>query len=152
MPREFKTTEEAVKEGYVQDVTGEWLRTTPEVMDAKKKFLQRDWSNEFGYSPEQIQTKPEFYIKKGSQKIGPADIVVFRDAKNKIQENIWIIVETKRKERSDGIEQLKTYLGPCKGAKWGVWFNGKDIAYLEVLDTPPYFREISKIPKAGEKI
>lgn len=149
MPKEYKTTEEAVKEGYVQDVTGEWLRATPEVMDAKKVFADR-LVNEFGYSPEEIQTKPEFYIKKGSQKIGPADIVVFRDAKNKIQENIWIIVETKRKERSDGIEQLKTYLSPCKGAKWGVWFNGKDIAYLEVLDTPPYFREISKIPKAGE--
>jgi len=149
MPREFKPTEEVTKEGYVQDVTGEWLRATPEVMDAKKVFADR-LVNEFGYTPEQIQTKPEFYIKKGSQRIGPADIVVFRDAKNKIQENIWIIVETKRKERSDGIEQLKTYLSPCKGAKWGVWFNGKDIAYLEVLDTPPYFREISKIPKAGE--
>ena len=149
MPREFKPTEEVTKEGYVRDVTGEWLRATPEVMDAKKVFADR-LVYEFGYSPEQLQTKPEFYIKKGSQKIGPADIVVFRDAKNKIQENIWIIVETKRKERSDGIEQLKTYLSPCKGAKWGVWFNGKDIAYLEVLDTPPYFREIAKIPKAGE--
>ncbi len=41
MPREFKTTEEAVKEGYVQDVTGEWLRATPEVMDAKKSFAER---------------------------------------------------------------------------------------------------------------
>jgi len=149
MPREIKPTEEATKEGYVQDVTGEWLRATPEVMDAKKVFADR-LVNEFGYTPEQLQTKPEFYIKKGSQRIGPADIVVFRDAKNKIQENIWIIVETKRKERSDGIDQLKTYLSPCKGAKWGVWFNGKDIAYLEVLDIPPYFREISKIPKAGE--
>lgn len=86
MPKEYKPTEEAVKEGYVRDVTGEWLRTTPEVMDAKKVFADR-LVNEFGYSPEQIQTKPEFYIKKGSQKIGPADIVVFRDAKNKIQKN-----------------------------------------------------------------
>jgi type I restriction enzyme M protein len=146
MAREFKTTEEATKEGYVKDVTGEWLRATPEVLDAKIVFADR-LVNEFGYTPEQIQTKPEFYIKKGSQKIGPADIVVFRDAKDKIQENIWIIVETKRKERSDGIDQLKTYLSPCKGAKWGVWFNGKDIAYLEVLDTPPYFREIYEVLK-----
>jgi hypothetical protein len=132
MSREFKITEEATKEGYVKDVTGDWLRATPEVLDAKIVFADRlvnefGYSpeqlqtkpefyidakivfadrlvNEFGYSPEQLQTKPEFYIKKGSQKIGPADIVVFRDAKDKIQENIWIIVETKRKERSDGID------------------------------------------------
>ncbi len=55
MPREYKPTEEATKEGYVQDITGEWLRATPEVMDAKKVFADR-LVNEFGYSLGQIQT------------------------------------------------------------------------------------------------
>jgi len=103
---------------------------------------------EYEYPKEWIKT--EFEIQKGSKRIAPADIVVFRDGKSKDQENIWIIVETKRKERSDGIEQLKTYLSPCKGAKFGIWFNGQDIAYLEVLDYPPYFRDVLKIPKCGE--
>ncbi len=76
---------------------------------------------EYEYPKKWIKT--EFEIQKGSKRIGPADIVVFRDGKSKNQENIWIIIETKRRERSDGIEQLKTYLSPCKGAKFGIQFD-----------------------------
>lgn len=39
--------------------------------------------------------------------------------KAKNQENIWIIVETKHKEHSDGIEQLKSYFALCLNAKFG---------------------------------
>jgi len=60
-------------------------------------------------------------------------------------------VETKRKERRDGIDQLKSYLSPTN-AEFGVWFNGKDIVYLQHLKKAPFFREIPDIPKEGETL
>lgn len=146
--KEYKPTEELErKEGYVEDfLTNRFIRLTPE--EQVRQIMLMRLVQEYEYPKELIKT--EFEIQKGSKRIGRADIVVFRDGKSKDQENIWIIVETKRKERSDGIEQLKTYLSPCKGAKFGIWFNGQDISYLEVLDRPPFFREVLKIPKCDE--
>jgi type I restriction enzyme M protein len=146
--KEYKPTEELeAKEGYVKDfLTNRLIRLRPE--EQVRQIMLMRLVQEYEYPKEWIKT--EFEIQKGSKRIGPSDIVVFRDGKSKDQENIWIIIETKRKERSDGIEQLKTYLSPCKGAKFGIWFNGNDIAYLEVLDHAPYFREVLKIPKCGE--
>jgi len=136
------------KKGYIKDfVTNAWIKATPENKEAKVVFEER-LVKEYGYSKEQIQ--PEFGIKKGSKFIGPADIVVFRDEKHKQQEDIYIIVECKRKERTDGIEQLKSYLAPTQ-AKYGVWFNGDDIAYIKHLDKHPYYQEVLHLPRKGEK-
>ena len=125
--KEYKATEEIeLREGYIRDfLTNKWIRLTPE--EQVRQIMLMRLVQEYEYPKE--WTKTEFEIQKGSKRIGPADIVVFRDGKNKDQEHIWIIVETKRKERSDGIEQLKTYLSPCKGAKFGVWFNGSNICF-----------------------
>lgn len=75
--------------------------------------------------------------------------MIFKNDKDFTQHNIWIIIEVKRKERSDGIEQLKSYLAPCKGAKYGFWFNGVNSSYLQVKDESPYFRETLGIPRYG---
>ena len=73
--KEYKPTEELeAKEGYVKDpVSGRLVKITPERVEAKIIFAHRLLS-EYGYSKEQIQTFPEFYIQKGSTKIGPADM------------------------------------------------------------------------------
>jgi len=126
-----------IQNGKIKDfLTGQWIRHTPE--EEVRQIMMMRLVSEYEYSKNQIAK--EFMIQKGSKRIGPADIVVFCDEKRKDQENIRIIIETKRKNRSDGIEQLKTYLSPCRGAKFGVWFNGTDIAYLEVLDHPPFVK------------
>ena len=136
------------KKGYIKDfITNAWIKATPENKEAKVVFEER-LVKEYGYSKEQIQ--PEFGVKKGSKFIGPADIVVFRDEKHKQQEDIYIIVECKRKERTDGMEQLKSYLAPTQ-AKYGVWFNGSEIAYIQHLDKAPYYQEVLHLPRKGEK-
>lgn len=145
---EMKTSPVEGKVGYIRDfITNVWIKATPENREAKVIFEER-LVKEYGYSKEQIQ--PEFNIQKGSKTIGPADIVVFRDDKHRQQEDIYIIIECKRKERTDGIEQLKSYLAPTQ-AKYGVWFNGSEIAYLQHLDKPPYYQEVLHLPRKGEK-
>jgi len=137
---------------YVTDpVTGQEVRATPERVEAKLIFAER-LLNEYGYSKDQIQTFPEFYIQKGSTKIGPADIVVFKDSK-KTFDNIYLIIETKRKDKKDGIKQLKSYIDPTP-AEGGVWFNGTEIAYFRVIRKPPSYTpeliEWRNIPKKGQ--
>jgi len=151
--KEYKPTEELeAKEGYVKDpVSGRLVKITPERVEAKIVFAQRLLS-EYGYSKEQIQTFPEFYIQKGSTKIGPADIVVFKDDK-KTFDNIYLIVETKRKDKKDGLKQLKSYIDPTP-AEGGVWFNGNEIAYCRAIRKPPSYTpelvEWRNIPKKGQ--
>lgn len=135
------------KKGYVRDfITGQWLKNKPE--EGPRQILEKRLVEEYGYSKSQIEI--EFPVQKGSKRIGPTDIAVFRDEK-KVLDNIYIIVETKRKERKDGIDQLKSYLSPTN-AEFGVWFNGKDIVYLQHLKKAPFFREIPDIPKKGETL
>lgn len=148
--RLFKPTiEVGDKAGYIKDyITGKLVRVRPEEVEARQIFEKR-LVEEYGYSKDQIEI--EFLIQKGSQKIGPADIVVFRDSK-KTFDNIYVIVETKRKDKKEGEDQLKSYLSPSP-AEFGIWFNGKDMpVYLQNLKKVPYFRGIPDIPKKGETL
>ncbi len=130
-------------------ITKEEIPNTPENREAKVVFEKR-LHDEYGYTLEQML--PEFRIQKGSALIGPADIVVFHDSKDKTQDNIFIIVECKRKNRRDGVKQLKTYLAGCESADYGVWFNGDDIVYIRRLRRAPHWKEIFNIPRSGEKL
>ena len=146
---EVETPLEVPRKGKIIDfVSGKPVNDTPE--EHVRQIFERKLVEEYGYSKKQIQTVPEYYVRKGTRLIGPADIVVFRDHR-KALDNIYIIVETKRKERRDGIDQLKSYsISPSQ--EFAVWFNGKEIVYLQKLARPPYFREIPDIPKKGETL
>ena len=146
MVKGYKPSEDKIiKEGYVRDyATGKLVKQRPE--EGQRQILERRLVDEYGYSKDQIEI--EFMIQKGTIKIGPADIVVFHDTKRKTFDNIKIIVETKRKERKDGIDQLRSYsISPSQ--EFAVWFNGKEILFLQVLKKDPWFREIPDIPKKG---
>jgi type I restriction enzyme M protein len=129
-------------------ITGRPLRATPE--EKNRQIFARKLVKEYNYSPKQIQTVPEFYIRKGRQKIGPADIVVFYD-ENKTLDNVYMIVETKREGSKEGLEQLKSYMNPTK-AKFGIWFNGREISFIQTLNKRPFWRDIPDIPKSGQSL
>lgn len=136
------------KEGYVRDyLSGDLIKANPEEIEARQVFLKK-LVEEYGYPKSHLDTEVE--IKKGSNKIGPADIVVYHSDAHTI-DNIYIIIETKRNDRSDGIDQLKSYLSPTP-AKFGVWFNGENVEYLQNRTKEPYFRDIPDIPKSGETL
>ena len=83
-----------------------------------------------------------------------ADIVIYRSAEGRDPtSDIWGIVELKRPDRTDGLEQLKSYM-TATSAEWGVWTNGEDIAYvckphggLVVSD-----RYLNNIPAHGQSV
>ena len=76
-----------------------------------------------------------------------ADIVVWdKDDKTAAQ----IIIECKKPKRTDGLEQLKSYLN-AEGAPIGVWTNGGDQTILNRRDHK-YFQNLNDIPAAGQTL
>ena len=63
------------------------------------------------------------------------------------------IVETKKPERTDGIDQLKSYMAPTS-CRWGVWTNGNDIEYVYKDTESGELKSdfIYQIPRKGESL
>jgi type I restriction enzyme M protein len=99
----------------------------------------------YGYSKERIQVEKDVWFGSGvSDK--RADIIVLQ----KDLEHPYIIVEVKKPNRKDGIEQLKSYCN-AEGSPIGVWTNGAEIVALH-REEPNIFTNISDIPTAGQSL
>ncbi len=81
-----------------------------------------------------------------------ADIVVFTDDTCTQK---YLIIEVKKPDRTNGMDQLKSYLS-ATGAFFGMWSNGRDHSYLLREENPktkgePYaYRPLTRLPKFGE--
>jgi len=100
---------------------------------------------EYGYPKERIDVERIIYF--GSRvEPGAADIVVFHDDLT----HYYILFETKRPRRTDGLEQLKSYCN-AEGAPIGVWSNGNEMIRLH-REEPNIFVEIPRIPRVSENL
>jgi type I restriction enzyme M protein len=106
---------------------------------------------EYGYSANQLGL--EVVIKSGQTVIPKkADVVIFDNATtHDPASNAYIIVEVKKKQRTDGIDQMQTYCNNTT-AEFGVWFNGKEIIYQHRRREPHKFEDIPDIPRKGETL
>ncbi|MBI4645871.1 MAG: type I restriction enzyme HsdR N-terminal domain-containing protein [Bacteroidia bacterium] len=135
-------------------ISGVELNATPEEVEAVQVF-SRQLVEDYGYKKEQIQTRPQFRVKvrpSDTKKEYPIDIAVFKD-KNKNEDEVYIIVECKKKNRKDGRRQLEDYLRFSK-AYLGVWFNGEERLFLHKFEKEGRieFQEIPNIPIAGQRV
>ena len=78
----------------------------------------------------------------------PADIVVFSDDQCS---RAWIVIETKKPRRKDGIEQLKSYMN-ATGATFGLWTNGLDEKFLLRSKPNDFGKPILRLPRFGESL
>ena len=106
---------------------------------------------EYGYLPAQIDF--EIRVKAGQATLPKkADIVVFDTATDHDPaSHAYIIVEVKKKNRKDGIDQMQTYCNNTT-AEFGVWFNGNDIVYQHRKREPHQFDDIPDIPRKGQTL
>ena len=127
------------------------VRDTPE--EAVRQDYEQVLHDDYGYAPGQMDI--EVPIQRGSQRKEKADIVIYKTADRRKRDqgrDILGIVETKRKDRRDGIKQLSSYM-TATGCSWGVWTNGSEIEYLYKEPTGEVKRNlIFQIPKRGESI
>lgn len=135
-------------------ISGVEVITTPEEIEAVQVF-SRQLVEDYGYNKDVIQTRPQFRVKvrpSDVKKEYPVDIAVFKN-KQKKEDDVYIIVECKKKNRKDGKGQLEDYLRFSK-ASMGVWFNGEQRLFLRKFEKNGQiiFEEIPNIPIAGQRI
>lgn len=101
--------------------------------------------DDFGYPEDHIEL--EVGVQMGSSiHEKPADIIVYGDSS---KSQAWLIVETKKPNRKDGVEQLKSYMNPT-GAPFRYWTNGLDEKFLLRTGTNDFSKPIWRLPRHGE--
>jgi type I restriction enzyme M protein len=144
----------AIPDGKVVDfLLGTFVNDTPE--EYVRQNLEKALVRQYRYAREQC--RPEFRIKMGSAK-PRVDIAVFIDDAELTQENIRIIVETKKPgtsahDKKDGVDQLKSYMAACPNAEYGLWTNGSEERYCfakRVKAGRVLFEVIIDLPGAGQ--
>jgi type I restriction enzyme M protein len=141
---------------YITDfITGRQISATPEEVEAVQVFARR-LVDDYGYDKGQIQTRPQFRVRKApsdQRKSWPVDIAVFGTT-DRSEDNLLMIVECKKKTVRSGRRQLESYLEHSKAAI-GIWFNGKEHVYIRKVvraDGTVTYNELPNIPKAGQSI
>jgi type I restriction enzyme M protein len=145
-----------LKPGYTVDfISSLPVKDTPEERDAVQVFARR-LVEDYGYPKEIIQTRPQYRVRirpSDEEKSYPVDIAVFRTAK-KLEDDLFLVVECKKKTRKDGIAQLKLYLD-MSAAEVGVWFNGDEHQYLRKVhhkNGSRTYEPLPNIPRHGQRI
>lgn len=136
-------------------ISGIEVNATPEEVEAVQVFA-RQLVEDYGYPKSHIQTRPQHRVKvrpSDTKKEYPVDIAVF-SSDAKIDENLHIVVECKKKNRKDGRTQLENYL-TFSTAYLGVWFNGEERFFLHKFvksNGEIYFEEIPNIPQHTQRL
>ena len=130
-------------------ISGLKVKETPEEVEAVQVY-SKILVNDYLYDKKSIQTHPQYRVKvrpSAKKKEYPIDIAVF-DSSTKTEDNLKIIVECKRKNEKDGLNQLKDYLRFCS-AEIGIWFNGEQKTIIKKFESKGkvYFEEIPDILK-----
>jgi len=100
---------------------------------------------EYGYPKERIGVEKEVWFGSGVHEKA-ADIIVYQ----KDMEHPYIIVEAKKPNRADGIQQLKSYCN-AEGSPIGVWTNGEALVILH-REEPNIFSQLSSIPSVDQSL
>ena len=145
-----------VDEGKIKClISGKMRKETPE--EYVRQEYCRILLDVYKYPKKNIEV--EYPIKVGcSDK--RCDIAVFNDD-IKAQDNILLIIETKKKDEKEGVDQLWSYMSATT-ARFGIWTNGDNILYYskdtkhsnrypELPDVPKYKESVDSIGKYQKK-
>ncbi len=144
------------KPGYILDyVSGIAVKATPEELESVQVFARR-LVEDYSYPTSHLQTRPQYRVRKrpsDEAKSYPVDIALFK-GKGRAEDDLYLIVECKHKNKNDGVAQLKLYLD-MSPADLGVWFNGDEHVYLRKVykgSGARQYHEIPNIPRYGQRI
>lgn len=145
-----------VEKRKVRDfISGQRVNATPTEIEAIQVFA-RKLVDDYDYPKAYIQTHPQFHVRKrpsDEQKEYPVDIAVFNQDK-KTELNLFMIVECKEPSKTTGLRQLKIYMDRSP-ANVGVWFNGKEHAYIRKVqkaDGTLQYLDLPNIPRFKQPI
>ncbi len=120
-------------------LSGRQLLAGDEELDATQPFVFF-LTQRLGWDPRQIMSRPQWRVPRtpsGSRTAGfPVDLAIF-DSPERCgdPDHLRILVECKAPSETEGVDQLKTYLGLEPEARLGIWFNGRSHALVYKLAT-----------------
>jgi type I restriction enzyme M protein len=138
-----------VPQGKIVDfIDGNIRNETPE--EYVRQEIEKSLVREYQYPRSEI--KVEFRVKLGVMR-KRVDLAIFPEDADHTQQEISIICECKAgtippDHRTEGVEQLKSYMAACVNSEFGMWTNGQErfcyrkvttggrIAFVEVVDLP----------------
>ena len=132
-------------------ITGKLRKDAPE--EKIRQDVARSLVEEYGYNKDDNDL--EFPIKMGRAR-KRVDVVIFDEVSEKVQENIYTIVEVKPEnikpsDRREGIDQLKSYVAACPSTKFALWIGSERLAFKVIEEKGRRkLEEIPDIPKKGE--
>jgi type I restriction enzyme M protein len=144
-----------VPQGKIVDfVDGSFRNETPE--EYVRQEIEKSLVREYQYPRDEIAV--EFSIRHGRAR-RRIDLAIFPEGEPHRQETIWAIIECKASDvpanhKTEGIEQLKSYLSACLNAEFGMWTNGQEryccrkVKLRERHD----FVEITDLPVKGKTL
>jgi type I restriction enzyme M protein len=142
-----------IPEGKVVDfVDGALRNNTPE--EYVRQNIERSLVFEYRYPREEIAVELRIKVGSSSKRV---DLAIFGEDDPHKQEAAVVLVETKKPgtqpgAKTDGVEQLKSYMAACLNARFGIWTNGDDRYVFEKVGTPETgfsFDEVIDIPIKG---
>jgi type I restriction enzyme M protein len=144
-----------VPHGKIVDfIDGTFRNETPE--EYVRQEIEKSLVKEYEYPREEIAV--ENPIKLGSSK-KRADLAIFPEGATRKQETIWTIIECKAADippnhKTEGIEQLKSYMAACASAEFGMWTNGQErFCFRKVVKgSQVTFAEIVDLPVKGRSL
>ncbi len=149
-----------VPPGKVIDFIDGTLRNeTPE--EYVRQEIEKSLVREYQYPRGEMRV--EYRIKLGTAG-KRVDIAIFPEGAAQRQETIWAICECKAanippSHKSEGIEQLKSYLAASVNAEFGLWTNSLErycfrkvtsagkVEFVEVIDLPVKGRDLDDVEK-----
>lgn len=117
----------SVPEGKVADyLTGRFVKDTPE--EYVRQNIEKALVRQYKYAA--LDCEPEFPIRVGSSR-KRVDVIVFGAGQDHTQVNAYILVETKKADvkpshKTEGVDQLFSYMAACLNVRYGMWTNGTD--------------------------
>lgn len=110
---------------------------------------------EYGYDRSQVEVEFKIKVGSGNKRL---DLAIFSEGAAHTQENVIVLVETKRQgtkpeDSENGIGQMKSYMAACLNAEYGMWTNGDDRAcFKKTADRgQQIFIDAIDIPANGSK-
>jgi type I restriction enzyme M protein len=144
-----------VPQGKILDFIDGTLRNeTPE--EYVRQEIEKSIVREYHYPREEVEV--EFRITVGSSR-KRVDLAIFPEGAPHKQESVWAICECKSaaipaNHRTEGVEQLKSYMAACVNAGFGVWTNGQERYCCRKVerDATLDFAEITDLPVKGKDL
>lgn len=130
------------------------VKATPE--EEAVQIFARRLVEDYGYPKSHIVTRPQYRVRKSPSddaKTYPVDIAVFTAATH-LENDLYMIVECKQKNKKVGVAQLKLYMD-MSTAEIGVWFNGDAHEYIRKIyhaDGRRTYEPIPNIPRYGQRV